>query len=240
MINGSYNGLYILQEKMKVGPDRINVTKIGTGDNTLPNLTGGYITKTDKLNDGDPIAWTFSSYIGTEDVGFIHVLPKPENVTAQQNSYIKAEFEKLASAASNGNSSIENGYPSMIDIPSFLNFMIINELAANVDAYQFSNYYHKDRNGKLKAGPVWDFHLTYGNDLFMWGFDRSKTNTWQFSNGDNEGPRFYKDLFNTPEFRCNLSKRWNKLTQPGQPLTFASLETFIDQTVATISEAAVR
>ncbi|MBA4321625.1 MAG: secretion system protein Por [Odoribacter sp.] len=240
IINGSFNGLYILQEKMKASSDRINVIKIGTADNTFPNVTGGYITKADKTTGGDPIAWTMSSYIGTNDVAFVHELPKPANVSSEQNFYIKSEFEKLSNVVSAGNISPENGYPSVIDLPSFVNFLILNELAANVDAYQYSTFYHKDRNGKLRAGPIWDFNLTYGNDLFMWGFDRSKTNTWQFSNGDNEGPRFWKDLYNNPAFRCCLSARWNQLIQPGQPLNFSSLETFIDQTVATISEAAVR
>jgi hypothetical protein len=118
--------------------------------------------------------------------------------------------------------------------------MIISELSANVDAYQFSTYFHKDRNGKLRAGPIWDTNLTYGYDLSLWGFDRSKTYTWQFSNGDNEGPQFWRDLFNNPEFRCCLSRRWNQLIQPGQPLNYSVIEAFIDQTVATISEAAER
>ena len=118
------------------------------------------------------------------------------DVTTQQNSYIHSEFDMLGSTASTGNSSLINGYPSIIDIPSFVDFMIINELSANADAYQFSTYFHKDRNGKLRAGPIWDINLTFGNDLSIWNFDRSKTNTWQFSNGDNEGPKFWFDLYN--------------------------------------------
>ena len=156
MLNGSYNGLYVLEEKIKQGSDRVNVTKIGSTDNTFPEITGGYITKADKINCGDPVAWTMSSYIGINDVAFMHALPKPENVTPQQNEYIHSEFEKLSITASAGNSSFEYGYPSVIDIPSFVDFMIINELWANADAYQFSTYFHKDRNGKLRAGPIWD------------------------------------------------------------------------------------
>ena len=64
---------------------------------------------------------------------------------------------------------LEDGYPSVIDVPSFIDFMILNEFAANVDGYQFSTFFHKDRNGKLRAGPIWDFNLTYGNDLFYVG-----------------------------------------------------------------------
>ena len=240
VLNGNYIGLYVLEEKIKQGSDRVDVTKIGTLDNTFPKITGGYITKSDKTTGGDPVAWTMSSYIGKNDVAFIHDLPKPENVSFLQNYYIQSEFERLSSALSAHNSSFENGYPSVIDIPSFVDYMIINELGSNADAYQFSTYYHKDRNGKLRAGPIWDLNLTFGYDLSIWGYDRSKTNIWQFSNGDNEGPKFWRDLFNNPEFRCCLSRRWNQLIQPGQPLNYSSIEALIDKTVAKISEAAAR
>jgi hypothetical protein len=240
MINGDYQGLYILQEKVKQGKDRVDVTKISATDNDFPNLSGGYITKADKTNADDPAAWTVSSYIGTNDVSYIHVLPKPFEVTQSQNSYIFSEFEKLQNTASSGNSSIASGFPSIIDIPSFVDFMIISEFSANADAYQYSTFFHKDRNGKLRAGPIWDNNLTFGNDLAIWGFDRSKTYTWQFANGDNVGSKFWKDLFANPDFRCCLSRRWNNLIQPGQPLNQAVVENLLDQTAALISEAAVR
>ena len=240
MINGSYNGLYLLEEKIKAGSDRVDVVKIEKGDNSIPQITGGYITKADKTTGNDLIAWTMSSYIAVNDVTFIHDLPKPENVTKDQNNYIHAVFEHLSTQAFSGNMSFEDGIPSIIDIPSFVDYMIINELGANADAYQYSTFFHKDRNGKLRAGPVWDMNLTYDYDLALWGFDRVKTNTWQFSNGDNEGAKFWKDLFLNPVFRCYLSKRWNQLIKPGQPLNVLSIESLIDKTVSTINEAVVR
>lgn len=239
IINGNYNGLYLLQEKIKPDQNRVDVMKIGTTDNAFPEVTGGYITKADKDTGGDPVAWTMSSYIGW-DVAFIHDWPKPEGVTPAQNSYIRGEFFRLNSTASSFNSSFENGYPSIIDVPSFIDYMLLNELSANADAYQYSTFYHKDRNGKLRAGPLWDQNLTFGNDLFFWGFDRSKTDTWQFSNGDNEGPTFWRDLFYDPQFRCYLSKRWNELIQPGKPFNYTSIESLIDSAAATISEALPR
>jgi hypothetical protein len=240
IINGSYNGLYVLEEKIKQGSDRVNVTKIEKTDILYPNLTGGYITKSDKTTGGDPVAWTMSSYNGVNDVAFIHELPKPENVTPAQTGYIQNEFTKLSVAALKGNSSADNGYPSIIDVPSFIDYMLINEYSANADAYQFSTYYHKDRNGKLRAGPIWDLNLTYGYDLSIWGFARSKYNTWQFANGDNTGPKYWKDLFSDPMFRCYLSRRFNQLIQPGQPLNYSVVESLIDSTVTRISEAAGR
>ncbi|WP_433764543.1 CotH kinase family protein [Flavobacterium ginsenosidimutans] len=235
VLNGNYIGLYILQEKIKSNTNRVNILKIADTDNSTETVTGGYITKADKTTGGDPVAWTMSSYSGTVD--FIHELPKPENVTSQQDTYIKNQFFNLQTNAGTHNSNLANGYPSVIDIPSFVDFMILSELASNVDSYQYSTFFHKDRGGKLRAGPIWDFNLTYGNDLFVWGFDRSKADIWQFSNGDNEGARFWLDLFNDTTYKCYLSKRWNELTQPGQPLNYNSLSTYIDQTLAYISEA---
>ena len=236
VINGDYKGLYILQEKVKADSNRVNVLKILTTDTTSPNVTGGYITKADKTTGGDPVAWNMLSYAGGTD--FIHELPKPEFVTPEQNAYIYNVFLNLESKASNP--TLITGYPSVIDVPSFVDFMLLNEIAANVDGYQYSSYFHKDRNGKLRAGPIWDFNLTYGNDLFQYGYDRSKTYLWQFHNGDNEGPRFWTDLFNEPTYKCYLSKRWNELTQTGMPFNYDSLVQFIDATVSLISEAEVR
>ena len=239
VINGSYNGLYLLEEKIKADSNRVNVLKITTSDITGENLTGGYITKADKTTGGDPIAWSTTPYAGNT-VNYIHELPKPSNVTPEQDAYIYGQFNSFQTAITSNNLSLSNGFTTLIDIPTFVDFMLSNEFAANVDGYQLSTYFHKDRNGKLRAGPIWDFNLTLGNDLFQWGFDRSKTNTWQFSNGDNEGSKFWRDLFNNPKFKCYLAKRFHELTQAGKPMNTTFLNTFIDNTITLISEAMVR
>lgn len=238
VINGEYRGLYVMQEKIKADTNRVNVVKITASDITTPNLTGGYITKADKTTGGDPVAWQMDSNVDVTN--FIHELPKPEAVTDEQDTYIHGRFTALATTTGNDNANLTFGYPSIIDVPTFIDFMVMNELASNADGYQLSTFFHKDRGGKLRAGPIWDFNLTYGNDLFEYGFDRSHYDVWQFSNGDNEGAKFWTDLFDNTTYKCYLSKRWNQLTQPGQALNHDSLVAFIDETVAHISEAIVR
>jgi len=239
MLNGEYRGLYVMQEKIKADGNRVNIVKITNTDIATPNLTGGYITKADKTTGGDPVAWQMPSYAGMTD--FIHELPKPEAVTPEQDAYIHGRFNALATAANTGNASLAfGGYPTIIDVPTFVDFMVSNELASNADGYQLSTFFHKDRGGKLRAGPIWDFNLTYGNDLFQYGFDRSHTDVWQFSDGGNDGAKFWTDLFANTTFKCYLSKRWNQLIQPGQPLNYSSLEAFIDTTVMHIGEAMAR
>ena len=238
VINGDYVGLYVFQEKIKPDSNRVNILKITSTDNSLPNVSGGYITKSDKTTGNDPVAWTMISYAWTTD--FIHEYPDPSDVTPQQSTYIQSQFTNLETTAHNNNTSLSNGFPSVIDIPSFVDFMLLNELGSNADGYQLSTFFHKDRNGKLRAGPIWDFNLTLGNDLFIWGFDRSHYDVWQFSDGGNDGARFWTDLFNNPTYKCYLSKRWHELTLTGQPLSESSLNEFIDTTIATISEASIR
>jgi hypothetical protein len=239
VLNGDFRGIYILQEKLKADDSRIDINKIKDDDLTLPKLTGGYITKTDKLEGSDTQAWSMPNYGGWES-NFVHEHPKPSTVMPEQHTYIQNEFETLAAhVMSPANSTITDGYPSVIDIPSFVDFMILNELSSNADGYVFSTFFHKDRNGKLRAGPVWDFNLTFGNDLFDWGYDRSHTDIWQFDNY-NIGPKFWKDLFDDSTFNCYLSKRWQELTAPGMPLNSTEIFNLIDSTQVLISEAAAR
>lgn len=238
VLNGDYIGLYVLQEKIKADSHRVNVIKISASSNALPNLSGGYITKADKTTGGDPVAWSMQSSIPGEWVDFIHELPKPENVTPEQDAYIKSQFTYLQAVSNNA--SITTGYPSVIDVPSFVDYMILAELASNADSYQLSTYFHKDRNGKLRAGPIWDYNLTYGNDLFLWGFDRSHYDVWQFNNGDNQGAAFWKTLFYNSTYKCYFARRWNELTQPNGVFNPTQLNAFIDAVVAEISDAAGR
>lgn len=239
VINGTYVGLYMLTEKIKADSNRVNVVKITNTNNTLPNVTGGYITKADKVDVDEPIAWSNTAYNG-QIVNYIHELPKPLDATTQQNTYIKSVFDVFSVSAGSHNTALDFGYPTIIDVPSFIDFMLLNELASNADGYQFSTFFHKDRGGKLRAGPIWDFNLTYGNDLFFWNYDRSKTYVWQFSNSDNEGSRFWRDLFYDAQFRCYLAKRWNQLIQPGQPFHQDQINAYIDSVVVLIQEAKTR
>lgn len=240
VVNGDYRGLYVFMEKIKIDGDRVDIVKLTTSDNSLPNVTGGYITKADKNTGGDPIAWTMPSYSGPWAlVEYIHDQPNPEDVTTQQHNYIYNYFTAFQQTMTSGNSSLVNGYPSKIDIPSFIDYMIINELSSNADAYQFSTFFHKDRSGKLRAGPIWDLNLTFGNDLFLWGFDRSRTDVWQFDY-ENRGSKFWKDLYDHPTFKCYLAKRWNELVAPGEPLNYAVIAGQIDDIVDWITEATAR
>ena len=219
MVNGDYKGLYVFMEKIKADDNRANIDK-----------DGGYIVQTDRAENGTPAAWTMPEYgngwWGGDIAIFVHHYPKYENITTAQNEYIKSVFFDLADKAGNHNISIENGFPSIIDVSTFVDFMIMGEFSSNVDVYQLSTFFHKDRKGKLRAGPIWDYNLAYGHDEFG---SRSRYDVWQFDNGDNVGPKFWKDLFDTDEFRCYLAKRWFEVTAEGNALDYNQLCNRIDE-----------
>lgn len=238
-LGGNYRGIYFLTEKIKADKNRVNVAKIEPTDNTMPKLSGGYITKADKTTGGDPVAWSTPAHNFYDDVNYIHHFPKPDNVTAQQDSYIHACFDSLQSAMDRGDASIHTGYPSIIDIPSFIDYMIIAELASNIDIYQLSTFFHKDRMGKLCAGPVWDFNCAYGNDPFSTP-NRSSYSVWQFDNYNNTGSNFWYQLFNNTQFKRLFARRWHELTAPGAPLEYASVTALIDSLNSQISSLVSR
>ena len=124
IINGEYEGLYVFMEKLKIDENRINITKLIATDNTGVNVTGGYVTKCDKTTGGDPVAWSFLTSSGSY-VDFIHDSPDPAEITNQQNTYIYNQFIALKNLTEAQNSSISMGYPTIIDIPSFIDFMLI-------------------------------------------------------------------------------------------------------------------
>ena len=242
VINGDYKGLYVFMEKIKPDKNRVNIEEMDQTCNNYPEVTGGYIVKADKTTGGDPVAWTMQGYGGGwggwgVSTDFIMHYPKPSDVTNTQKDYIHNVFTSLASVANQHNTSVASGVPSVIDIPSFVDFMMIAEFTSNVDVYSLSTFFHKDRLGKLRAGPVWDYNLAFGYDAFG---NRSKYDVWQFNNSDNNGPKFWKDLFDTGVFRCYFAKRWFELTEPGQPLNYDFVCSRIDEIDAWIAEAVVR
>ena len=226
VINNDYKGLYVFMEKIKADDNRVNIEKMDETCNSYPEVTGGYITKADKTTGNDQVAWTMQGYgngwWGGPSTDFIHHYPKPDNITNAQHNYIKSVFFDIADKAGSHNTSIENGISSIIDIPSFVDFMMIAEFSSNVDVYSFSTFFHKDRKGKLRAGPVWDYNLTFGHDEFG---NRSRYDVY---------------LFDTDMFRCLFAKRWFEITSEGNPLNYNEISSRMNEIDELITEAVGR
>jgi hypothetical protein len=171
VLNGQYQGIYVLIEKIKRDKNRVDINKLNPDEISGDNLTGGYIIKIDKESGSGNGGWT-SQYpppnrSGTQTIFFQYDYPKAADIATQQKAYIRdfmANFEGALTSTSFNDPVL--GYSRYIDVNSFIDFFIANEVSKNVDGYRLSTYLYKQKDsdgGKLHMGPIWDFNLGFGN-----------------------------------------------------------------------------
>lgn len=219
-VNNEYCGLYMLTEKVKADKNRVNVVKITTADNIPPAITGGYILQQDKNQYTTSFVWP--------DWRMNPEWPDADDITSSQIAYL-SNYIDMTNATSD-NLSVTDGIPAMLDISSFCDFIIFIELSGNRDSYKGSTFYHKDRLGKLRAGPIWDFNNSYTKDYTGWVLDFRRGISFSF----------WQKFIDIPVLRCCLAKRWNELIRSGEPLCVDSINARIDKISAEISEAKAR
>ena len=199
-----YHGVYILMENIKRGKERLNIAKLSRGDNAEPKITGGYIFKRDRTNSpGDRMFRT------SKKMEFIWEEPKGRDVTPEQERYLTNYINDFEAALFGERfSDPENGYRKYIDIDSFVDYHWMQELGKNADAYWISEFYHKDRGGKLRMGPLWDMDMCFGNTWYNEGY---KTDEWRWVRAAPPHYRWYKRLFDDPDFVQRYIDRWSEL-----------------------------
>jgi hypothetical protein len=172
MINGEYQGLYILIEKIKRGTERVNISEEETDSDESRDITGGYIYKIETNRNGSNELPGWKTAFGEIDMHWHD--PKETDLSSAQADYSIGYFNDFESALFCDNfTDSAIGYKNFIDINSFIDYMIINEVAKNIDSYRLSTFLYKDCddvNSKLIMGPVWDFNIAFGNAYYNEGY----------------------------------------------------------------------
>lgn len=217
-INEELQGLYLLLEKLKRDDNRINIKKLNPDENSGEDITGGYILKIDRTDGaGSYFTSSFEPPFATEGqkVNFVFEYPDPDEITSQQKNYITNYISSFESTlASDDFADPVNGYLKYIDVSSFIDFFLMNELANNVDAYRLSTFMHKDKNEKLAMGPIWDFNYALGNVDYC---NSGDTDVWAYKFNERCGnhyqqvPFWWTKLLEDPVFVTQLQERWTKL-----------------------------
>ena len=250
ILNGSYQGVYVLTEKIKRNKNRVNIAKIDNLANSGDNLTGGYIIKVDK-EDGAQLPGIslgfqskYTSGLNTKR-SYLYHYPKPEDITTQQKAYIKSVVSDFEDAISGTNfKDTANGYAKYFDVNTLVDFLLLNEISRNVDGYRISTFLYKDKNSvssKLKMGPIWDFNLGLGNADYCDGF---KTTGWAFDFNKtcpSDGlvvPFWWDKLFSDPGFKRKMRSRWQQLRS--KELTDQKLFSPIDSMANVLRDAQAR
>jgi hypothetical protein len=245
---GNYDGVYVLEEKVKANDNRVNVPRLAPEETNAPAITGGYIFKKDKSDpEGDEVSLSLSGD------SFIWVEPRMRDLalypgrTVQRNYLIN--YVNQFTAALNGPNWTNpvTGYAAWIDVDAWIDHHIINSLTLCSDALRISAYLYKDRGGKLALGPIWDFDRSQGT---YGGGDTRAFNprAWRGRGFDN-GTDFFgynvgysnpwmNRLFNDPDFWQRWIDRWQQLRR--EELSNTNLFRIVDQLGNSVREAQPR
>ena len=221
MINDEYQGIYVLMEKIKRDSNRIDVSKNKDGET-------GYILKIDrpsKNSYGDRVFTENNSFLSrfgsdivpddyTVNVHMLYEYPKEKDISEDQKKYISTfidDFEVALASPDFKNPFSGRSYDYYIDIESFIDFMIIQEISKNIDGYRLSTYLYKDVGGKLNMGAVWDFNIAFGNHFEC---EADLTTGWEYyfhsvCSTSYAPPFWFARLVRDPEFVSKFQERWS-------------------------------
>lgn len=158
VIDDNYQGVYSLIEKIEIGENRFD---IGEKISDTEDLSGSWLLEIDRTKPNDVLH--YSKWPQDESYrknAFIFKDPKPDKLSGEMRKKIGDKINDFELAL------IKNGdFLSYIDTSSFIDYIIINELAKNTDAYRLSTYIHctsEALGGKIGVGPIWDFDMAFG------------------------------------------------------------------------------
>lgn len=212
-LNGEYIGLYLLTEQVEQGESRVNVAE-----------EGGILLSLDK-DDGPELAPDEEDNFWSGVYRMPVCVKHPEDQTPDQLNAIKKEFALLEQAIK------DNDYEAvaqLMDIPSFIDYLMLQELVYNVEVdAPRSIYMHKDKGGKWFMGPLWDFDAGFD---FDWGTMYTGHNYFSSHRelvlgtdpanriGGYQVPRFFIDLFKNKRFVSEYKERWLEVREMVMPV----------------------
>ena len=191
-LNDEYNGTYLIAQKVEVKSNRLN----------LPD--NGYLVEIDQdyRLDADDIFFKPTIFTQKHNENVFNIKEPSVDYNTAEFNLIKDYINNFEAALFGANfKDAQIGYQAYIDLPSFIDWYLVQEIAKSVDAKYYSSiYFNYIPGNKIKMGPLWDFDLSYGN------VDYANS---QYTNGFwiKENP-WYKRLFEDPAFESEVKERF--------------------------------
>ena len=165
-LDGEYQGLYVLMERVSQGEEQINITPYEDGDPFT-----SYIIRLDRGDEEQNNLTSFSEYAMKlrpdtllNQYAINVEYPPKAKLTSELKQYIEEDLSQIEKAVySYDYDDDQYGYSNLLDVSSFVDYFIINEFFQNYDAGVYSTYLYKDLRGRLAIGPVWDFNNACDN-----------------------------------------------------------------------------
>ena len=159
ILNGEYKGCYQLCDQVEVNDDRLEIEEMKADDIEGEALTGGYFVEIDGYAYEEPVWFQTDHYYLPVTVKS----PDEDVIVDKQLNYIKDYFNNLENLMKDKDP--VTGYRSVFDNESFIQHMLVNEVAGNTDTYWSTFMYKRRSDPVIYTGPVWDFDLGFNNDF---------------------------------------------------------------------------
>lgn len=235
-----YQGVYAVTEIIENNANRLDLKQLRESDTAESDLSGGYIFKFDFAAAEEPTlacegaaalpgGGGFGMQGGTcwSDLEVVDPVPLNGAQEGWLQNYVQTLHDSL-------HQNPLGNWADHADSASFVDNFIIQEFSRNMDAYIRSAYFHKDRGGKLVAGPLWDYNLTFD---VGGSFDNRNVEGWQYQERGGTNDWFHV-LAEDAAFMDLVSVRYRELRQG--LLSDADVLARIDRLSAPLAGAATR
>lgn len=243
ILNGKFLGNYLLTEQIKIDGNRVNIEEVSNKETDVTKISGGWLMEVDRYySNGE------TRYFRPNSSQLPMIVKEPEDANAQQMNYIadyfntfeKYIFPNLPAGLSYHQNNAHlasapdsSAYGKYIDINSFINYWIVQELTENRDGrLPGSIYMYKGEGKKLSIGPLWDFDQTTFLGSTSWMHYDYIPSVVEYDNLEYRA-LYYNQLFKDPKFKAKVKERWNSLYS----VFLQEIPTFIDKEYSRIAKS---
>lgn len=236
-LNGGYAGSYLLTERVGVGEGRVdifNLEEATEGLNKIPMDTVQKVTKEDcqyydiatnpsDITGGYILELEFTKRYEDESSWFLTdrempvVISSPEFVSKEQMEYIKTlfqEFEDAVYAQDGKNPKTGKSWQEYIDVDSWAEKYIIDEIFTNQDTEWSSQYLYLNKGeAKFYSGIVWDYDFSIGNGDSCLKNPKTLVATWRGKSFDSFSHILPK-LLEKQEFQQKIRQMYSEKMRP--------------------------
>jgi len=195
-LNNQYNGVYLLSDQIEENAGRVEVLQHSDPSVCEYLLEWDVRAPQEGREDVD--------YVLANATPFAIKYPKTDGAIMTPNhiAYLKNYLTSFQQALNNHN---EEEILSYIDVASFVDFYLVQELFKNVDIAGISLFFQikgQGSNRKIHMGPIWDFDLSAGNAHYV---DYAPQGLWAATQN-----AWYAKLLET-NFANEVASRWNAI-----------------------------
>lgn len=204
-LDGEYLGVYQLSDQMNVKKGRIDVDELVASDgNAADKITGGYVVETD-IHEGNRYS--------RRGLKMTYKYPDEDDFDQSQYDYITNFINNAEDALYGSNyKDPESGWRRYLDEKSLADFIIVKELAQDMDGYTSTYMYKRRGVDKLYFGPVWDCDKGWDNEVRVPDYSHQPLTSLMIHAGFGmpgmSGVDWFERLWTDETFRAFVANRW--------------------------------